>query len=197
MILADELLLLTLSPSEPRNTGAHDGIRAAVCGADVLDLWLAGAPLPGNVRRHIRSYNFRALDPALARLAVGGQIASRPARGLGAALGAQVETLVNVNAAAAIRARLQASLAGSQAPPVRDAALAVLLYQARLWNWAGLEAYSLEDVRVFGRRRPAATPLKRHAQALAEGKAVLPQDPAGFLVQIGKAIDHEYVHYSD
>jgi len=54
----EELLLLTLSPQQPRNMRAHPGLRAAVCGANVFDLWLAGAPVPADLRRYIRKHNY-------------------------------------------------------------------------------------------------------------------------------------------
>jgi hypothetical protein len=197
MLLADELLLLTLSPAEARNTRAHQGIRAAVCGADLLDPWLAGAVLTGDLRRHMRKHSFGALEPALGRLTAAGRIAAAPQPRALAILGARAEILLDAEHGATIRDRLRASLAGPGSPPARDAALAVLLYTGRLWNWSGLEEYSIEEVRVFGRRQLAATPLKQQAQALAEGKLLTASDTTGVLAGIAKAIDHEYIHNAD
>jgi len=112
-------------------------------------------------------------------------------------VGARAEVLVDVEGAVAIRDRLRASLAGPGAPSPQDAALAVLIYCGRLWNWAALEAHSTEDIRIMGKRQPAATPLKRRAQALAEGRLRLDQDTVGALAGIAKAIDHEYVNDGD
>jgi hypothetical protein len=197
MILADELLLLTLSPAEGRNMRNHPGIRAAVCGADLLDQWLIGGPLPGNLRRHVSKHNFGSLEPALGRLAAAGRIStSAPGRVRGI-FGARYDTLHDVGAAAAIRGRLQACLAGSVRPSARDAALAVMVYEGRLWNLAELEARSTEDLIIFGRRQPAATPLKACAQALAEGRLPVDHDPPGALTEIAKAVDWVYRHSSD
>ena len=68
--LAEELLLVVLSPAEGRNPRRHDGIRAAVLKATMIDEWLAGASLGDAkaIRRRIRKENFDALEPALARL---------------------------------------------------------------------------------------------------------------------------------
>jgi hypothetical protein len=185
MMLADELLLLTLSPAEGRNMRNHPGIRAAVCGADLLDQWLIGGPLPGNLRR------------VLGRLAAAGRIStSAPGRVRGI-LGARYDTLHDVGTAAAIRRRLQASLAGQVQLMDLDAALAVVVYQGRLWNLAGLEARSTEDVTIFGRRQPAATPLKACAQALAEGRLPVDHPQPGALIEIAKAIDWVSRHSSD
>lgn len=197
MLLADELLLLTLSPAEARNTRVHDGIRAAVCGAEVFDLWFAGAPWPGDLKWHIRKNNFGALEPALNRLAAAGHIDTRRLRGIPGVLGGQAETLLDTAQGSAIRDRLRVSLAGPGLPSARDAALAVLLYAGRLWNWSGLEAYSVESVLIFGRRQPATTPLKRQAQALAEGRLAGQSDTVGALAAMAKAVDYEYTHYSD
>ena len=188
MMLADELLLLTLSPAEGRNMRNHRGIRAAVCGADLLDQWLIGGPLPGNVRRHIDKNNYGTLEPVLGRLAAAGRIStSAPQRG------ARYDTLHDVGTAAAIRGRLQAALAGSVLPSARDAALAVVVYEGRLWNHAALEARSTpEDVIIFGRRQPAATPLKACAQALAEGRPLVDHAQPDALTEIAKAMDWVY-----
>ena len=40
--LGGELLIVSLSPDEGRNTRAHPGIRAALSAALVLDSWVAG-----------------------------------------------------------------------------------------------------------------------------------------------------------
>jgi hypothetical protein len=197
MMLADELLLLTLSPAEGRNMRNHPGIRAAVCGADLLDQWLIGGPLPGNVRRHISKHNFGSLEPALGRLAAAGRISTSAPMRVRGILGARYDTLHDVGTAAAIRGRLQAALAGPVLPAARDAALAVVVYQGRLWNLAALEARSTEDVTIFGRRQPAATPLKACAQALAEGRLPVDHAPPGPLTEIAKAIDWVYRHSSD
>jgi hypothetical protein len=196
-MLADELLLLTLSFSEGRNMRNHPGIRAAVCGADLLDQWLIGEPLPGNLRRHISKHNYGSLEPALGRLAAAGRISTSAHGRVRGMLGARFDTLHDVGTAAAIRGRLQSSLAGPVRPSARDAALAVVVYEGRLWNLAQLEARSTEDVIILGRRRPAATPLKACAQALAEGR--LPVDHAlpGTLAEIAKAIDWVYRHSGD
>jgi hypothetical protein len=197
MMLADELLLLTLSPAEGRNMRNHPGIRAAVCGADLLDQWLIGGPLPGNLRRHISKHNYGSLEPALGRLAAAGRIStSAPGRVRGI-LGARYDTLRDVGSAAAIRRRLQASLAGPALPSARDAALAVVDYEGRLWNLAALEARSTEDVIIFGRRQPAATPLKAGAQALAEGRPLADHPQPGALTEIAKAMDWVYRHSGD
>jgi hypothetical protein len=189
MKLADELVLVTLSPVEPRNTRNHQGIRAAVCGADVLETWFAGGPLPGDLRRHIRKYNHQSLEPVLMRLTAAGQITTRPGRGLWGMMGARYETLVDVQTGAAIRGRLQACLAAASVPSPRDAALAVLIIQARLWDWAELE--SIEGHRRFG-GPPTGAPLWSHGAALAEGRQRLPQDTAGVLNLMAKEIDREY-----
>jgi len=196
-MLADELLLLTLSSAEGRNMRSHPGIRAAVCGADLLDQWLISAPLPGNLRRHISKHNFGSLEPALGRLAAAGQISTSGHGRATAMLGARWDTLHDAGAAAAIRGRLQASLAGPVLPSVRDAALAVVVYEGRLWNWAELEARSTEDVIILGRRQPAATPLKACAQALAEGRLLVDHAAPGTLTEIAKAIDWVYRHSGD
>jgi hypothetical protein len=196
-MLADELLLLTLSPAEGRNMRNHSGIRAAVCGADLLDQWLIGGPLPGNLRRHISKHNYDSLEPALGRLAAAGRISTSTHGRVTAMLRARYDTLRDVGAAAAIRGRLQASLAGPALPSARDAALAVVVYEGRLWNWVELEARSTEDVIIFGRRRPAATPLKACAQALAEGRLLVDHASPGALTEIAKAIDWVYRHSGD
>jgi len=196
-MLADELLLLTLSSSEGRNMRNHPGIRAAVCGADILDQWLIREPLPGNLRRHISKHNYDSLEPALGRLAAAGRISTSGHGKVRAMLGARWDTLHDVGAAAAIRGRLQASLAGPVLPSARDAALAVVVYEGRLWNWAELEARSFEDVTILGRRQPAATPLKARAQALAEGKFLVDHALPGALAEIAKAIDWVYRHGGD
>jgi hypothetical protein len=172
----------------------HPGIRAAVCGADLLDQWLIGEPLPGNLRRHISKHNFGSLEPALGRLAAAGRISTGGDGRVMARLGARYDTLRDVGTAAAIRGRLQASLAGRVRPSARDAALAVVVYEGRLWNWAGLEARSTEDVIIFGRRQPAATPLKACAQALADGRLLMDHALPGALAEIAKAIDWVYRH---
>jgi hypothetical protein len=198
MTLADELLLLTLDPAAGLNMRAHDGIRAAVCGANVLDHWFAGGPVPGDLKRFIADNHFESLEPVLRRLAATGQIQTRAGKGvLGSMFGAQNEILLNVEAGTAIRRRLQAALSGPGLPSAWDAGLAVLLYEGRLWNPAQLEPYTLEEVRVFGRRQPARTPLKRRAEALANGQVRIPQDPAGVLPALAKAVDWVYIHYSD
>jgi hypothetical protein len=197
MMLSDELLLLTLSPSEGRNMRNHSGIRAAVCGADLLDQWLISEPLPGNLRRHISKHNFGSLEPALGRLAAAGRISTSGHGRVTAMLGARWDTLHDVGTAAAIRGRLQASLAGPVLPSARDAALAVVVYEGRLWNWAELEAPSTEDVIILGRRQPAATPLKACAQALAEGRLLVDHALPGALNEIAKAIDWVYRHSGD
>ena len=200
MTLAEELLLLTLSPQQPRNTRAHPGLRAAVCGANLFDLWLAGAPVPADLRRYIRKHNHGSLEPALAPLAAARRIVTAAPQGAGALLGlagARAETLADVTAGTAIRGRLRAALAEAAVPPPRDAALAVLLYAGRLWNWSGLEERSTEDVRVLGRRQRAVTLLKRQAEALADGSLVPDHAEPAVLVAMAGAIDHEYVHYGD
>ncbi len=195
MRIADELVLVTLSPVEPRNTRNHQGIRAAICGADVLETWFTGGPLPVDLRRHIRKYNHESLEPVLMRLTATGQIATRSGRGLWGAMGARYDTLVDVPAGQAIRARLQASLASPGIPSARDAALAVLIIQARLWDWAELE--SIESHRRFGPTPTAAqAPLWAHGAALAEGRQVIEGDTAGVLNLMAKEIDREY-RYSD
>jgi hypothetical protein len=198
--LAEELLLLTLSPQQPRNTRAHQGIRAAVCGANVLDLWLAGAHVPADLRRHIRGHSHGCLEPALAPLTGSGRIVTAAPRRGGVPLGhvgARAETLADVTAGTAIRGRLRAALAEAAVPPPRDAALAVLLYAGRLWNWSGLEERSTEDVRVLGRRQRAVTPLKRQAEALAGGSLAPDHLDPAVLVAVAEAIDDEYVRYGD
>jgi hypothetical protein len=197
MMLADELLLLTLSSAEGRNMRNHSGIRAAVCGADLLDHWLIGGPLPGDLRRYISKYNFASLEPALGRLAAAGRISTSAPKKVRGILGARYDTLHDVGTAAAIRGRLQAALSGPVLPSARDAALAVVVYEGRLWNLAALEARSTEDVIIFGRRRPAATPLKACAQALAEGRLLADHAPPSALTEIAKAIDWVYRHSSD
>jgi hypothetical protein len=196
-MLADELLLLTLSPSEGRNMRSHPGVRAAVCGADLLDQWLIGEPLPGNLRRHISKHDFGSLEPALGRLAAAGRISTGGHGRVTAMLGARWDTLHDVGTAASIRGRLQASLAGPVLPSARDAALAVVVYEGRLWNWAELEARSTEDVIILGRRQPASTPLKACAQALAEGRLLVNHALPGALTEIAKAIDWVYRHSGD
>jgi hypothetical protein len=188
--LADELLLVSLSPSEPRNTRVHGGIRYAVCGADVLESWFEGGPLPGDLRRHIRKHSHQSLEPVLMRLAAAGQIATRSGRGLLGMLGARSETLTDVPAGAAIRSRLQAALADPGVPPARDAALAVLIIQAKLWNWAELE--TMKYYSHFRRPRPEDNPLWEHGAALAVGSQVLAQDTAGVLHAMARAIVREY-----
>jgi hypothetical protein len=139
MKLADELLLVSLSPSEPRDTRDHGRMRYAVCGADVLESWFEGGSAPGDLRRHFRKYSHQSLEPVLVRLSAAGQIATGSERGLLGRMGDRYETLTDIEAGAAIWGRLQASLADPGVPPSRDAALAVLIIQAKLWTWAGLE----------------------------------------------------------
>jgi hypothetical protein len=195
MKLADELLLVTLSPSEPRDTRGHGGLRYAVCAADVLESWFDGGPLPGDLRRHLRTYSRHALEPVLTRLAAAGQIVTRPGRGVGLRLGlgllgitapAPDETLTDVAAGAAIRSRLRASLADPGVPSPRDAALAVLLIQAKLWIWADLE--TMKYYSHFRKPRPEDNPIWSHAAALSTGSQVLAQDTAGVLHAMAKAI---------
>jgi hypothetical protein len=205
--LPEELLLLTLDPSQPRNTRRHDGIRASLCAAGVLDGWLDGSPLPPEkeLRRHIRKCNFGTLEPALEGLVASGRVTTSGGsrRRLWWALpflmvsgyGVRRETLVDVAAGVAVRARLAAALAAPQAPARRDAALAVLLYSGRLWNWSGLEEPSTEEVRLLGRRREASGPLKARAAELASG-ALVPSDAApDDLPAVARVIDHEYRAY--
>jgi hypothetical protein len=199
--LADDLLLVVLSPAEGRNTRRHDGIRAAVLGAAMIEEWLAGASLgdPKAIRKRVRKQNYNALEPALARLYDSGQIVSnrpppekrsavRTALLPTGSLAIHGDTLVDVRAGEAVRGRLRTALADESPPDPRDAGLAVLLYTGRLWNWSGLEPPQTEEIRVFGKRKEPHGPLKARAAELAAAKDTI--------AAIGRAVDHEYRNYS-
>ncbi len=199
--LPDELLLVVLTPDEGRNTRRHDGIRAAVLGATMIEEWLAGASLGDAkaIRKRIRKQNYSSLEPALARLYDSGQIASnRPPPGQRSVLRTALlptgslaihgDTLVDVKAGEAVRARLRTALADGFSPDPRDAGLAVLLYTGRLWNWSGLEPPQTEEIRVFGKRKEPHGPLKARAAELAAANDTV--------AAIGRAVDHEYRNYS-
>lgn len=83
-------------------------------------------------------------------------------------------------------------------PPARDAALAVLICQARLWDWAELELASLQDMRTLRRRHTAAeTPIWSHTGALTQGTSGSHMDTTAVLHAMAKAIDYEYVRSTD
>ncbi len=130
--LGEELLIVSLSPHEGRNTRAHPGIRAALCAARVLDSWVAGAGLPPQkeLRKHVRKHNFGTLEPALAALVTAGRVTTSGRM-------PRYDWLADPASAAAIRDRLTGSLSNHPSALTRhDAALAVLLDCGLLWGWA-------------------------------------------------------------
>jgi hypothetical protein len=206
--LGEELLLVALSPVEGRNTRLHDGIRAALCAAAVLDHWVAGSALPPekDLRKYVRKHNFATLEPALASLASSGRVATSvgnqppstgPAGLLGAAsLRARYDWLADQASGAAVRARLTGSLSGPSVPARHDAALAVLLYSARLWDWAGLDPPGPKS-RLTGRSLTGPGPLATRAGMLAAGTVIPDGAAATDLPSVARIIDREVRDYSD
>jgi hypothetical protein len=188
--LGEELLIVSLSPLEGRNTRAHLGIRAALCAARVLDRWVAGAELPpeNELRKYVRKHNYETLEPALVALAAAGKVTT-------SGWMPRYDWLVDTASAAAIRDRLAASLSGSSLPARHDAALAVLLDSGRLWGWAFAPVRPRRLTTVLS--RPAPSPLQQRARMLSAGTVVPSGIAATDLPSIARILHREIRNHSD
>jgi hypothetical protein len=189
--LGEELLIVSLSPYEGRNTRAHPGIRAALCAAPVLDSWVAGTALPPQkeLRKYVRKYNHETLEPALAALVTAGRVKTTGRM-------PKHDWLTDPDSAAAIRDRLTASLWGHPTALTRhDAALAVLLDSGRLWSWAFDPPAPRRVTITLTRGKPSAMRLR--AAMLGSGTVVPAGVTATDLPSVARILYREIRDYGD
>ncbi len=189
--LGEELLIVSLSPHEGRNTRAHPGIRAALCAALVLDSWVAGAALPPQkeLRKYVRKHNCETLEPALAALVTAGRVTTSGRM-------PRHDWLADPASAAAIRDRLTASLSGHPSALTRhDAALAVLLDSGRLWSWAFDPPAPSQVTITLSLGRPS--PLRERAGLLGSGTVVPAGVAASDLASVARVLYREIRDYGD
>jgi hypothetical protein len=135
--LAEDLMLLALHPTEPRNVLVHPGIRHALRTSEILTDVLAGRPVPPEkeLRKAIRRTSFRTLQPWLDRLTTAGRSAPQY-RGFIPRV--RRELLLDQAGRAGAQRRLYAGLPQEYASivPARHGMLAALVEVGCLMSWA-------------------------------------------------------------
>ncbi|GGM62554.1 hypothetical protein ACFFX1_42350 [Dactylosporangium sucinum] len=131
--LGDDILMLAVHATEPRNLLAHPGIRHALRAAEFVPAVLSWQPLPPyrELRKIIRREHHGRLDPWLDRLTAAGRLRHAGTVFLG--MGRR-ELLLDQPARDAAQRRLQAGLPQDPGhrPPARDALLGAIVEAAHL-----------------------------------------------------------------
>jgi hypothetical protein len=134
--LADDLMMLALHPTEPRNVLVHPGIRFALRTSELLEDILAGRPVPPEkeLRKTIRR-SFHTLQPRLDRLTAAGRSVPQYR---GFIPRERRELLLDHAGREAAQRRLYDGLPQTPAstPPARNAMLAALVEVGCLMSWA-------------------------------------------------------------
>jgi hypothetical protein len=135
--LADDLMMLALHPTEPRNVLVHPGIRFALRTSEIMTDLLADKAVPPekDLRKTIRRSSFRTLQPWLDRLTAAGRSAPQYR---GFIPRERRELLLDQAGRAAAQRRLYEGLPKGTADivPARNGILAALVEAGCLMSWA-------------------------------------------------------------